>query len=98
MAKLRRAMEKKEDRTRDDRIIKEIVVDAHGPEERHIGWHCYLENNLIPFTTRCTSTPAISPLQNGAKVKVPGRVDSDECRHEMFMMSRSGRKTPKETK
>ena len=91
-------MAKKEDKAREDRIIMEIVGDAHGPEERAMGWHCYLENNLTPFTTTCTCTRAISPLQKGDEVEFTGMADSDKRQHEVFAMNRSGRKTPKETK
>ena len=45
----------------------EIVVDAYGPEERAIGWYCYLENTLdFPFTAQCTGAWAISPLGKAA--------------------------------
>ncbi len=36
----------KEDPTREDRIVMEIVVDAYDPEERAMGWHAYLESTL----------------------------------------------------
>ena len=35
---------------REHRIEMEIVVDAYGPEERAMGWYCYLEEKLaVPF-------------------------------------------------
>ncbi len=50
------------DETREDRIIMEIVVDAYGPEERAMGWYCYLENTLaFGFTAHCIRTRATSP-------------------------------------
>lgn len=31
-------------------VTYEIVVDAYTPEERGIGWHCYLDDKLgFPF-------------------------------------------------
>ena len=29
-------------RAREERIEMEVVVDAYGPEERAMGWYCYL--------------------------------------------------------
>jgi len=82
-------MAKKQDKTRENRIIMEIVVDAYGPEERAMGWHCYLENTLhFPFTAHCTKERSISPLQKGDEVEVTGMADSDECMHEMFVTIR----------
>ena len=34
------------DRVRERRIEQAIVVDAYTPEERAIGWHCYLDDKL----------------------------------------------------
>jgi hypothetical protein len=82
-------MAKKLDKAREERIEMEIVVDAYGPEERAMGWHCYLENTLhFPFTAHCTKERAISPLQKGDEVEVTGMADSDECQNEMFVTIR----------
>ena len=79
----------KTDPLREDRIIMQIVVDAYGPDERAMGWYCYLENNLtFPFTARCTARRAISPLKPKDKVQVIGMADSDECLREMFITVR----------
>jgi hypothetical protein len=79
----------KTDPLREDRIIMQIVVDAFGPDERAMGWYCYLENNLtFPFTARCTARRAISPLKPKDKVQVIGMADSDECLREMFITVR----------
>src|ERR1035437_4394508 len=85
-------MPKRPDKAREDRIDMEIVVDAYDPEERAMGWHCYLENNLTPFTANCTKERAISPLQKGDEVEVTGMAPSDDCQHEMFVMIRYERK------
>ena len=76
---------------REERIEMEIVVDAYGPEERAMGWYCYLEDKLsFPFTAACTAVRAISPLKKGDEVEVLAMAESDECQHEMFVMIRSG--------
>jgi len=81
------------DETREDRIIMEIVVDAYGPEERAMGWYCYLENTLaFGFTAHCIRTRATSPLKKGDEVEVVGMAPSDECEHEMFVMIRYGKR------
>ena len=77
------------DKEREDRIAMEIVVDAHGEEERAMGWYYYLEDQLaFPFTATCVAKRAISPLQVGDEVEVIGMADGDECEHEMFVMMR----------
>jgi len=35
---------------RENRIAKEIIVDAYGPEEQAMGWYYYLQDTLHPFT------------------------------------------------
>jgi hypothetical protein len=84
---------KKEDKLREDRIMMEIVVDAHDSEERAMGWSCYLENTLrFSFAARCTGVRASSPLEKGDEVEVMGMADLDDCQHEMFVMIRHERK------
>ena len=88
---LETTMAKTKSREREERIEMEIVVDAYGPEERAMGWYCYLEDTLsFPFTATCTALRGISPLQKGDEVEVLAMVPSDECQHEMFVMIRSG--------
>ena len=72
---------------REERIDTEIAVDAYGPEERAMGWYCYLEDKLsFPFAATCTAARAVSPLQKGDEVEVLAMAPSDECQHEMFVM------------
>src|SRR4051812_13873627 len=79
----------KDDAAREERIDMEIVVDAYGPEERAMGWYCYLEDKLeFPFTARCTAKRSISPLRPKDEVDVTGMAPSDECGREMFVMIR----------
>ena len=80
MAKVKRSAE------REERIRMEIVVDAHDPDERAMGWYYYLEQTLaMPFTAKCIAERAVSPLRKGEKVEVVERAPLDECGHEMFV-------------
>jgi hypothetical protein len=75
--------------TREARIINEIVVDAYTESERALGWYYYLDNRLqFPFSARCVSQRAISPLRRGDEVTVVGMAPEDECMHEMFVRVR----------
>jgi hypothetical protein len=72
---------------REHRIEQEIVVDAYGPEERAIGWHCYLDDKLcFPFKAKCTAVREISPLKKGEEVEVLGMAPEDDCMKEMFVL------------
>ena len=75
------------DETREDRIHMEIVVDAYGPEEQSMGWYYYLDEMLtFPFSARCRSKRATSPLAEGDQATVMSMAPADECEHEMFVM------------
>lgn len=75
-------------RTREHRITYEIVVDAYTPEERAIGWHCYLDDKLrFPFKATCIAAREISPLKKGEEVEVLGMAPSDDCMKEMFAIA-----------
>ena len=70
----------------DERIMMEIIVDAHGPEEQAMGWYYYLEDELqFPFEAVCSSKRAISPLHIKDKVEVIGMGPEEECEKEMFV-------------
>ena len=74
------------DEEREGRITMEIVVDAYGPEEQAMGWYYYLQDTMqFPFTAVCVSKRRISPLKEGATVKVVGMAPEDECDREMFV-------------
>ena len=82
-------MPKRTDQEREDRIENEIVVDAHGEEERAMGWFYYLEENLhCPFTAHCIAKRASSPLKVGDEVEVIGMSFDDECLRELFVTIR----------
>ncbi|MBL8878361.1 MAG: calcium-binding protein [Phycisphaerales bacterium] len=71
----------------------EIVVDAYGEQERAMGWYYYLEGRQqFPFTARCLSERAISPLRDGGEAEVIGMVPEIECEKEMFVSTRWERK------
>ncbi len=75
--------------TREARIINEIVVDAYTESELAMGWYYYLDNQFqFPFSARCVSQRAISPLRRGDEVTVIGLAPEDECMHEMFVRVR----------
>jgi Calcium binding len=79
----------KRNEERENRIIMDIVVDAYGPNERAMGWYCYLEDQLqFPFTATCIGKRAISPLGIKDEVEVIGMPGDDECQHEMFVTIR----------
>jgi len=81
-------------RVRERRITYEIVVDAYGPEERAMGWHCYLDDKLrFPFKARCIVVREISPLKKGEEVEVLGMAPADDCMRAMFVLVQfAGRK------
>jgi len=82
----------KSDSVREQRILMEVVVDAYGPDERAMGWYCYLEGKLhVPFTARCVARRAISPLAAKDEVEVIGMAPEEECGREMFVTIRWGK-------
>jgi hypothetical protein len=83
------ASKPKTDLERESRIRDEIVVDAYGPEERALGWHCYLQDQLqFPFKAKCIAKRITSPLCVGDKVEVLGMPGEGECEHEMLVTIR----------
>ena len=79
----------KSDSVREQRILMEAVVDAYGPDERAMGWYYYLKGKLsFPFTARCTTRRAISPLRVKDEVEVIGMGPEEECGREMFVIIR----------
>ncbi len=78
-----------EDDVRENRISMEIVVDAYNEEERAMGWYCYLDETLhFPFRARCFTKRSISPLVVGEIVQAMKMAPSEECEHEMFVLTR----------
>jgi Calcium binding len=77
------------DEAREQRIHMEIIVDAYDPEEQAAGWYTYLAETLqFPFTAHCIALRAISPLEPGDEFEVVGIAPEEECRHEMFVLTR----------
>jgi hypothetical protein len=71
---------------RENRIEMEIIVDANGPEEQAMGWYYYLQDILsFPFTAKCITERATSPLRKGDEVEVLNMAPEEECQHEMFV-------------
>jgi len=74
------------DDDREERILMDVVVDAHDSEERSMGWYYYLADTIqFPFTARCKSRRQTSPLKVGDPVVAVGMADADECQREMFV-------------
>ncbi len=79
----------KSDPVREQRILMEVVVDAYGSDERAMGWYYYLEGKLsFPFTARCTTRRAISPLRVKDEVEAIGMPPEEECAREIFVTIR----------
>jgi len=79
----------KTDKSREERIDGEIIVDCYGEAERAMGWYYYLEDRLeFPFTAKCVAARLISPLRTGEVVEVIGMAPEDECEREMFVTIR----------
>lgn len=77
------------DKTRERRIMMEIVVDAYTESERAMGWYYYLEEGLqFPFRARCIKRRAVSPLGPGDEVEAIRMAPEEECGHEMFVLIR----------
>ena len=75
-----------QEKAREKRIVMEIVVDAHGPEEQAMGWYYYLQDTLqFPFTAVCSLKRVISPLHVQDEVEVIGMAPEDECEKELFV-------------
>ena len=76
----------KKNKTREDRIAMEIVVDTYDEEEQAMGWYVYLEDKVqFPYKARVISQRRTSPLVKGETVQVKGLSPADECEHEMFV-------------
>ena len=59
------------DKSREQRIDDEIVVDCYGDSERAMGWYYYLQDYLLfPFIAKCIASRSISPLKIGEEVEV----------------------------
>ena len=78
MAKSKKPRKPKHDETREERISMEIVVDAHGEEERAMVWYCYLEDSLsfpVPLHQGATNlAPAGRGRGGGRRHGTGGRV------------------------
>lgn len=67
----------------------EVVVDTYTPEERAMGWFCYLEEKLVvPFPARVQALHPASPLNIGDKVEVLGMAPEDICACDMLVWVR----------
>jgi hypothetical protein len=76
----------RKNKSREERIAMEIIVDAYGPQEQAMGWYYYLEDNLqFPFTAVCCAKRAISPLKVKDEVDVLRMAPAEECEEERIV-------------
>jgi len=76
----------KKDAAREERIIMEAVVDAHGPEERAMGWYYYLEDRItFPFNAKCIVVNKRSPLELNERITVAKMAGEEDCEHDMYV-------------
>jgi len=79
----------KTNRTREQRIEMEIVVDAYNSDERALGWYYYLEEKLaVLFQARVHHELPISPLTKGDEVEVLGMAPYEVCSADMYVWVR----------
>jgi hypothetical protein len=77
----------RKNRTREERIHNEAIVDAYGPEEQALGWYYHLENKIkFPFSARCIAAKVVSPLRKGETVEVLRLAPEDSCAHDMLVL------------
>lgn len=77
------------DDAREERIKRDILGDATGPQEQALAWYAYLKDTLrFPFLARCVARRAISPIEPGAELEILSIAPAEECRHEMFVLTR----------
>lgn len=75
-----------EDEEIEDRITDEVVVDAHGEEERAMGWYYYLQDKIgFPFEAKSIKSERTSPLKVGASVRVVSMAPVEECENRMLV-------------
>ena len=54
-----------------------------------MSWYYYLEDKLdFPFTAKCISTPAVSPLKKGETIEVLKMAPEDACMNDMIIVIR----------
>lgn len=71
------------DKSREERIAAEILVDTYNEEEQLMGWYRYLENKLhFPFQAKWLTR--ISTLED-EEVEVLEMSPEADCQEEMFV-------------
>jgi hypothetical protein len=77
----------KEDKSREDKIMNEIIVDAYDTEERIMGWQAYLDDTLkFPFEAKCIKEIIISPLAKNEKITALRMADVNPYWNGMFVI------------
>jgi hypothetical protein len=68
-----------ENKTRENRIYNEILVEVYEREDAVMCWLTHLQDNLaFPFEAECIEEMKISPLRKGEKVTAFELLDDDE--------------------
>jgi Calcium binding len=76
------------DRIREERI-RNVIVDAYGPQEQAMGWYYYLDGKMrFPFQARCAVTRTVSPLRKGKTVEVRRMAPEEACSSDMLVLIR----------
>ena len=77
----------KEDKSREDRIMNEIIVDAYDTEERIMGWQAYLDDTLkFPFKAKCIKEIIISPLTKNEKITALRMADMNSYGNDILVI------------
>jgi hypothetical protein len=77
----------KENESREDRIMNEIIADAYDTEDRIMGWQAYLDDALkFPFKAKCIKEITISPLTKNENVKVLRMADMNSYGNSMLVI------------
>jgi hypothetical protein len=70
------------DKSREERIDMEVVVDAYNEDERAMGWYYYLQDKLqFPFKARWVNRQR----PQGKEIEVIEMSPEDECMRSIFV-------------
>ncbi len=71
------------DKSREDRLAAEILVDTYNEEEQLMGWYRYLENKLhFPFMAKWLTRRSTSEDEEVEVLEMSSEAD---CQDEMFV-------------
>ena len=71
---------------REQRIVMEIIVDAHDSEEQALSWYYYLEDMIsFPFSAECIAIDKHTPLKLRERITVTQMSGESHCRYDMYV-------------